>query len=121
VSGVRTVIVTLPVFWRDLINQLSIDRVSLDIVAEFNVRSHLARDLQVIQPDLVIIGLRHNETERVIRRMLAVVPATKFIAFLHNGRTILGFELRLQRKNLADAPPYTLIEFIRRACESDLT
>lgn len=120
-SGIRTVIVTLPEFVRDLLSQLSIDRVNLDIVAELRVRSRLAQNLQLIQPQLVIIGLRRNETDKIIRQMLTVVPATKFIAFLHSGRKILGLQLCLQRKNLTDAPPNGLLDFIRRSVESDFS
>jgi len=121
VSGIRTVIVTLPALWRDLLTQLSTDYVSLDVVAEFKVRSRLAQNLQVIHPKLVIIGLRHNETDRVIRRMLTLVPAAQFIAFLPSGRKVLGFKLCLERKNLADESPIALIEFIRRSAESDFS
>jgi len=119
VSGIRTVIVTLPALWRDVLNQLSAGAVSLDVVAEFKVRARLAQNLQVIHPKLVIIGLRRNETDRVIRRMLTLVPAAQFIAFLPTGRKVLGFKLCLEWKNLADDSPSAMIEFIRRSAEAD--
>jgi chemotaxis response regulator CheB len=119
VTGIRTVMVTTPAMLRDLIKRLAVGRVELDVVAEFNVRRALARRLTTIRPDLVVIGLRRNETDAVIRTLLARMPATKFIGFSSNGRTTLGYELRLYQTELGDASPDVLIDFIR-SCASDL-
>jgi hypothetical protein len=86
VSGIRTVIVTTPAMLRDLIKRLALGRVDLEIVAEFTARHALARRLSKIRPDLLIIGLRGNEDDAVIRNLLAAIPTAKVIAFPASGR-----------------------------------
>ena len=81
VSGIRTVMVTTPTMLRDLIERLAQGRVQLDIIAEFDARHDLARRLTSMRPDLVVIGLGRNETDGIIRGLLRMLPATKFIAF----------------------------------------
>lgn len=110
--GIRTVMVTTPTLLRDVIKQLMVNRVELDVVAELNVRRGLTRTLEAIRPDLVVIGLRSNESVSAIRALLTRIPATKFIALSGNGRSALGFELRLYRTDLGEASPDLLIEFI---------
>jgi DNA-binding NarL/FixJ family response regulator len=112
VSGIRTVIVTTPAMLRDLIQQLAERRVDLDIVAEFTARHALARRLAKIRPQLVVIGLREHEDERLIRNLLALVPTAKFIAFAAKGRGARGFELRLYHTDLDNVPPDGLVDFI---------
>jgi hypothetical protein len=112
-SGIRTVIVTIPALLRDLIERLAWDRVELDIVAEFKVRRGLARQLAELRPGLVVIGLRANEADAVVRDLLALVPKARFIAFSANGRGANGFELRLYQTDLTDLPPDGLVDFMR--------
>jgi DNA-binding NarL/FixJ family response regulator len=113
VRHIRTVMVTTPAMLRDLIKRLAVGRVELDVVAEFSARRALARRLKTIRPDLVVIGLRGDESDALIRRLLMLVPATKFIAFSSSGRSALGFELRLYQTDLSDASPDALLDFIR--------
>jgi DNA-binding NarL/FixJ family response regulator len=98
---------------RDLIKRLALGRVELDVVAEFKSRRALGPNLGKIRPDLVIIGLRANENEEVIRELLAAIPTAKFIAFSGDGRSTRGFELRLRDTDLGGAPPEELVAFIR--------
>lgn len=112
-SGIRTVVVTMPAMLRDLIKRLALGRVELEIVAEFKARHGLARRLGEIRPDLVVIGLRGSEDDAVIRNLLAVVPTAKIIAFPASGRAARGFELRLYHTELGEAPPEGLVDFIR--------
>jgi DNA-binding NarL/FixJ family response regulator len=112
-SGIRTVIVTTPAMLRDLIERLARDRVELDIVAEFKARRALARQLAELRPELVVIGMRANETDVVVRDLLAVVPKARFIAFSADGRSANGFELRLYGADLTNLPPGELVDFMR--------
>jgi len=112
-SGIRTVVVTTPAMLLDLIKRLALSRVDLDIVAEFKARHALGRRLGKIRPDLVVIGLRGNENDAVIRDLLEALPTAKFIAFAANGRAARGVELRLYHTDLGDAPPDKLVDFIR--------
>ena len=118
-SGIRTVVVTTPAMLRDLIAHLALGRVELDMVDEFQARHALGRRLHRIRPDLVIIGLRRNEGDTVIHKLLVAVPTTKFIVFPANGRAPRGIELRLYHTELGDAPSEQLLGFIR-SCSASL-
>ncbi len=105
--------VTTPALLRDVIVQLMVKRVELDVVAELKVRRGLPGRLKILRPELVIFGLRRNETAAVIHALLREVPAAKFIALSSDGRSGVGFELRLYQTDLHDASPDVLSEFIK--------
>lgn len=111
-AGIRTVMVTTPGVLRDLIKRLAVDRVELEVVAEFAARRGLARRLKAMRPSLVVMGLRRNETTATIRALLVQVPDAKFVTFSSNGRSTLGFELRLYETDLGNTSPNALTEFI---------
>jgi DNA-binding NarL/FixJ family response regulator len=113
VSGIRTVIVTTPAILRDLIEHLTLGKVELDIVAELADRRALSHQLGQLQPELVVIGLRANESDTLVRRLITLVPTARFIAFSDNGRNASGFELRFFQTDLSDVPPSGLVDFIR--------
>jgi DNA-binding NarL/FixJ family response regulator len=104
--------VTTPTILSDIIKLLAVGRVELDVVAEFSARHAVARRLTSIQPDLVVIGLRRGEPDAVIRRLIKLVPGTKFIAFSGDGQTASGFELRLYQTDLSDTSVDAFVEFI---------
>ena len=112
VNAVRAVMVTTPPLLGDLVKQLVEDRVEVTVIADFASRRALARRLSTLRPDLVVIGLRRGESERVVRSLLALLPAAKVIALWPERRYPLGFELRLHRRAFADASPDDLVDFI---------
>jgi len=112
VAGTRTVMVTTPALVGDLIERLAIGHVDLDIVARLNGRRALARRLQQLRPRLVVIGLRGDETDRLIRTLLMQLPSSKFVALSPDGRSIVGYELRVSRVTLSDLSPQEVIGFI---------
>jgi hypothetical protein len=107
--------VTTPALLGDLIERLAIGRVDLDIVARLNDRRALAQRLRRLRPQIVVIGLHENETEAPIRALLTQLPGSKLIALSHDGRSIAGYELRLDRTPLTDLSPEGLIDFIAAA------
>jgi DNA-binding NarL/FixJ family response regulator len=109
--------VTTPALLRDLITRLAAKNIDFKVVAEFSARHALARRLKAIGPDLVVVGLRRSETSAVIAALLAKVPTAKFIALSANGRSIVGFELRLYQTDLHDASPDDMNKFIG-SCKS---
>ena len=111
-AGIRTVMVTTPALLGDLIEQLAAGRVKLDIVAQLSGRQGLAQRLQRLRPRLVIIGLREGETDAAIRALILRLPSSKFIALSDDGRSIMGYELRLSRIGLADLSPEAFVDFI---------
>jgi AmiR/NasT family two-component response regulator len=118
VAGIRTVMVTTPVFLADMINRLAIGRIELDLVGRLSGRRGLAKRLQQLAPDLVIIGLRDDETDTFIRSLLLALPNSKMIAILADGRSMAGYELRVRRVALSDLSPAALVDFIERSIPS---
>lgn len=114
-AGIRTVTVTAPALLTDLIDRLAADRVELDIVAQLEGRRALGRRLQRLHPDLVIIGLQRNETDRLARTLLMRLPVRKCIALSHDGRSIVGYELQVHRVTLSDLSPQDVVGFIAAA------
>ncbi len=114
-AGIRTVMVTTPALLGDLIRRLAVGRIELDLTGQLSGRRALAARLKRLRPHLVIIGLRENETDTVIRALLMQLPGSKFIAVSSAGRSIVGYELRGNRtnlSNLSDLSPDGLIDFI---------
>jgi hypothetical protein len=107
--------VTAPALFGDLIERLAIGRVDLDIVGRLNDRRALAQRLRRLRPQLVIIGLHESETEALISVLLTRLPGSKFIVLSHDGRSIAGYERRLNRTPLPNLSPEGLFDFIRTA------
>jgi hypothetical protein len=105
--------VTTPALLGDIIKQLAKGRIDLDVIGEFRTRHVLAQRLMTLRPDLVVFGLRRNESEAIIHNLLELVPKAKFVALSDDKRSPLGFELRLYRQDFADAAPDDLLDFIR--------
>ncbi len=110
-NAIRAVMVTMPPLVGDLIKQLTTGHVDLEVVGEFGSRHDVAHGLLALRPDLVVIGLRRNEGEAVVLRLLELTPRAKVVAVTHDGRNILGFEL--QRRRFSDLSPHDLLDFIR--------
>lgn len=96
----------------DLIRRLADGHVMLDMVAELEDRDEFEQKLTSARPDLVLIGLRGDESDEVVVPVLTCLPAAKFIVFSSDGRQASGYELQLQRTKLADLSPQGLINFI---------
>jgi hypothetical protein len=105
--------VTTPVMLSDLIKRLAPGRVELDVVAELTKRRALARQLQQLRPELVVIGLHRTESEAMITKLLPLLPKAKFILFSYDARIVTGYELRLIKTELSNLSPDALIAFIR--------
>jgi len=64
VAAIRAAFVTTPAMLKDLIKALAHGRIEFQVVAEVVERRGLERKLRSVQPNLVIVGLRDNETSR---------------------------------------------------------
>jgi hypothetical protein len=106
--------VTVPALLGDVISRLAIGRTELDLVGRLSGRQALAKRLHRLRPDLVIIGLRENETDALIRSLLLELPSSRLIAILPDGRSMVGYELGVRQIELSDLSPLELINFIDR-------
>ena len=97
----------------DLVKGLALGRVELDVIAELGTRQALARRLPALRPDLVIIGLHPGESGNIVTTLLMRLPKAKFIVFSADGRTVIGYELRLHKAALSELSPDGFIDFVR--------
>jgi DNA-binding NarL/FixJ family response regulator len=112
VARIRTVIVTMPRLLGDIITALVTDHAALDVVAEFDNRADAENSLPDIAPDLILVGLRDDETDAIGLTLLALGPSAKVVAFSNDGRNGYLHEMRAQRVELTDISPQTLIDAI---------
>jgi DNA-binding NarL/FixJ family response regulator len=82
--AMRVVVVTLRPLLRDIITALLQTRVPVTIVAEFSKRAPTER-LKLLAPDLVVVGLRAGENDRIGQRYLAEVPAATVTVISSDG------------------------------------
>jgi hypothetical protein len=112
VAAIRTVLVTTPVLLHDLIERLAIGRVEIDIVAQLDGRRALAERLAPLRPQLIVIGLRENETERLIHGLLMQLPQARVITLSHDGRSMVGYDLQMHRTALSGRSVQDVFDFI---------
>ena len=98
----RAIIVTLPKFLRDIITTLAEARLPLNIVAEFDRRHDVAAALEVLAPDMIVVGLRAGETDDVARDILARIPGARVIGISDGGRNAYVHEMGASRTVLLD-------------------
>ena len=98
----RAIIVTLPTFLREIITTLVEARLPLNIVANLDCRCDVAAALEMLTPDLVVIGLRAGETDDVGRDILSRIPTARVIAISDGGRNAYVHEMCACRTVLRD-------------------
>ena len=112
-APLRTVTVTIAPLLADIIEQLVQRHVALDIVARFDDCGVLEAKLPGIAPDLVLIGLRSNESDWIGHHVLKLVPMARVIGFSSDARDVYLYELCVDRAALIDVSALRLIEAIR--------
>jgi len=112
VTAIRTVIVTIPPMFRDLIIHLMAKHDGLDVVEEFTAREGLEERLPPIAPDLVLVGLARNEGDEIGLSLVRRLPTAKVIAFSSDGRHAFVHGMQPQRTELLDVSPQALIKAI---------
>lgn len=109
----RTVTVAITPLLGDIINQLVAVRVPIEIVARLDTRDRLAQRLQILAPDLVLIGLREDEGDAIALSLRNTLPRAKVIALSHDGHQAYLPVPHRHRTTLIDLSPKPLIEAIR--------
>ena len=109
---IRTVFVTIPPLLGDIIKTSLTDHFTLDVVARLDSRAEIEKQLPLVSPDLVIIGLLGGEDDTIGRTLLVVVPLAKVIVLSSDGRNAYVHEMRAHRSTLTDVSPPALIDAI---------
>jgi hypothetical protein len=105
---VRTVMVTLSPLLRDIIMQLV---VSLELVAILETREAVADSLNLLAPELVIIGLLPGEDPAGLH---ADWPRADMLALAHDSRSAWLYAQDGHHEALADLSPESLLAAMRR-------
>jgi DNA-binding NarL/FixJ family response regulator len=112
VTAIRTVTVTMPPLFRDLIAQLMAGHRSLNVVAELGDREVAEDRLRSLAPELVFVGLERNEGDEIGLLLARRLPDAKVIAFTSDGRDAFVHRVQPQRTILRDFSPQMLIDVI---------
>lgn len=110
--AIRTVIITMPPIFRDLITELMAGLRPLNLVAELDSRHGVEEWLPPLAPDLILIGLDRNESDEIGLSLVRLLPNAKVIAFSSDGRHAFVHQMQPQRMPLLDVSPQTLIDAI---------
>jgi DNA-binding NarL/FixJ family response regulator len=89
----RMVVVTLRPLFRDIVAALLQDGAPVTIVAEFPKRPPVAR-LALLSPDILVVGLRNGERNRVGGSYAAKLPSTIVLAISSDGRDAYVHKMR---------------------------
>jgi DNA-binding NarL/FixJ family response regulator len=109
----RTVTAAITPLLGDIISQVVAERAPIDIVARLDSRNQLAPRLRTLAPDLVLIGLREEESGAIALSLHDAAPRAKVIALSHDGHHAYLLAPRRHRATLIDLSPEALIEAIR--------
>jgi DNA-binding NarL/FixJ family response regulator len=112
VAAIRTVMITMPPIFRDLITELISGHRNLNVVADLDNRDGLEQRLPALAPDLVLIGLGRNEGDEIAFSLVRLLPNAKVIAFSSDGRHAFVHRMQPQRTVLLDVSPQMLIDAI---------
>lgn len=85
-ARLRTLVVTLSPFLRELVTSVLPSQISIDIVEVLESREHVAERLRELAPDLVLIGLLDGETDSIALPLLAALPSVRILVLARNGQ-----------------------------------
>jgi DNA-binding NarL/FixJ family response regulator len=109
----RTVTVAITPLLGDIITQVVAERAPINIVARLDSRDQLELRLQTLAPDLVLIGLRQDESGAIALSLRRAGPRAKVIALSHDGHHAYLPAPHRRRTTPIDLSPAALIEAIR--------
>jgi DNA-binding NarL/FixJ family response regulator len=86
----------------DMIQRALEERLEIETLAEIRSRHRIADRLRELRPDLVVIGLRRNEDDRVGRTILQALPGATVIAISNDLRQAFVHTMQPHRTVLDD-------------------
>jgi chemotaxis response regulator CheB len=85
VAVLRTVVVTLSPFLRELVTNVLSPDIVIEVIEVLDTRKRLTERLRDLAPDLVLIGILNTETDMVALPLLAAAPSTRILVLASNG------------------------------------
>jgi DNA-binding NarL/FixJ family response regulator len=110
---IRTVTVSITPLLSDIVSQVVAEHAPIDIIASLDRSEGLARRLQMLAPDLVLIGLSQSEGDGIALSLRDALPSTKIIALSYDARHAYLPMPKRRCSALIDMSPNALIEAIR--------
>jgi chemotaxis response regulator CheB len=110
---IRTVTISITPLLSDIISQVVAEHAPIDIVARLGRSERLAQSLQMLAPNLVLIGLCQSEGDAIALSLCDALPWAKVIALSHDARHAYLPVPHRHRSALIEMSPNALIEAIR--------
>ena len=109
-AAIRTVTVTMTSIFRGLVTELIAGHGNLDLVGTIDSRDRLEEQLQLLSPDLILVGLGRNEGDEVGLSLVRLLPNARVIALSSDGRDAFVYQMRAQRMALRNVSAQSLID-----------
>jgi hypothetical protein len=109
----RAVTVTITPLLGDIISHVVAVRAPIDIVARLDSRDRLELRLQILAPDLVLIGLGRDEGGTIGLSLCDALPWVKVIALSHDAHHAYLPVPQRHHTTLINLSPEALIEAIQ--------
>lgn len=109
VAIVSTVVVTVSPLLADLVLDVLRPHLELRVDAVIGRRDRLADHLCALAPDLVVLGLRENETDELAGALLPILPTAEFLVVAANGRHAWLYGMRPHRAALDELTVSSLV------------
>jgi chemotaxis response regulator CheB len=117
--AVRTLVVSLSPFLRELVRSVLEPQISLDAVEVLAARELVAERIRKISPDLVLLGLKEVETEAdadaAALQLLAALSNARVLVLAHNGESAWLYGTPGRRVTLSDLSVASLKDALRAA------
>ena len=110
---IRTVTVSITPLMSDIISAVVAELAPIDIVARLDRSDRLVLRLQMLAPDLLLIGLSRGEGDGIARSLRNALPRAKVIALSHDMRYAYLLLPNRHCSALTEMSPNTLIELFQ--------
>jgi chemotaxis response regulator CheB len=119
VAVLRTVVVTLSPFLRELVTSVLSSEIVVDVIEVLDTRDRMIERLLDLAPDLVIVGLLEAETDTVALPLLAASsPAARILVLARNGEHAWLYDSRGRRARLSNLSTNDLREALQISASS---
>jgi DNA-binding NarL/FixJ family response regulator len=104
----RVVLVTIPPLLSEVLVEVASKGIQLRVIAQIE-RELLAEQLPLLQPDIVLIGLRIGETDEIGSAVLQLVPGARVLVLSNDVHDAYLHEMRPHRTVLRNFSPANLL------------
>jgi chemotaxis response regulator CheB len=118
VAVLRTVVVTLSPFLRELVTNVLSPDIVVDVIEVLDTRERVTERLRDLAPDLVLVGLLDTETDTVALPLLAAAPSARILVLASNGEHAWLHEGPGRHARLSNVSVHALKEALQKPASS---